>query len=203
MSKSVILLLTLIGAVNAQAQVVSTAPFEVSGADKPVCSPGAICFSGEVSEDQEFRKTINTELEFVLERGWTITVVPKRPKGDCREFASVVNAPYRAHRDLYIDTSYGWTAEEEVKSSPRQFYFVTNCADYRTESERLNIVLWGYDVTQQKYDEAMAKLATSPLGTGRLWITDSKVTHAEDTPDNKLGKIKWMKFAVEIRLPHK
>jgi hypothetical protein len=84
------------------------------GADKPACSPGATCFSGEVSAGEEFRRTLNTELEFVLEPGWNIVIMPKRPAGDCQEFASVVNAPYRAHRDLYIDMSYGWTAEEEV-----------------------------------------------------------------------------------------
>ena len=172
------------------------------GIDKPVCSPGAICFSGEVSEGEEFRKALNNKLEFVLQRGWTIAVVPKTPEDNCQEFASVVNAPYRAHRDLYIDMSYGWTAEQETSASPRQFDFVTNCADYRTESERLEIVLWGNNVTQGKYDEAMAKLGTSPLGTGRLWITGSKITHSGDTPNNKLGKITWMKFSVKIKLPH-
>jgi hypothetical protein len=37
-------------------------------------------------------------------------------------------------------------------------------------------------------------------GTGRLWITDSKISHSSDTPE-KLGKIQWMAFSVEIRLP--
>ena len=167
-----------------------------------MCSPGAICFSGEVFEGQEFRNTLNEELAFVLEPGWNIAVVPNRPEGDCREFASVVNAPYRAHRDLYVDTSYGWTAEQEVSTSPREFRFVTNCTDYQIESERLGIVLWGNKVTQQKYEEAMARLGTLASGKGRLWITDSRITHSDDTPDNKLGKIQWMKFTVEIRLPH-
>jgi hypothetical protein len=121
-------------------------------------------------------------------------------KGDCRELASVVNPPYRAHRDLYIDTSYGWTAEDEV-SKPREFRFVTNCTDYRTEAERLNIVLWPYTARQQKYEEALANLGTSLLGKGRLWITDSRISHAGDTPDEKLGKITWMTFSVEIRMP--
>jgi hypothetical protein len=137
----------------------------------------------------------------VLERGWNIGVVPARAEGDCREFASVVNAPYRAHRSLYIDTSYGWRAEDEVSYSPREFRFVTNCGDYRTESGRLNIVMWPYTATQQKYEEAMAKLGTSPLGTGRLWITHSKIDHSRDTPVDKLGKITWMRFSVEIKLP--
>jgi hypothetical protein len=171
-------------------------------ATKPVCAPGAICFSGRVADGEEFRKNLTPELGFVLEPGWTITIVPKRPADDCKELASVVNGPYRAHRSLYIDMSYGVPAEAEVTDSPREFRFVINCADYRTESARLDIVLWPYTATQEQYGNALAKLGTSALGNGRLWITDSAITHKDDTPDRKQGKIEWMKFTVEIKLPH-
>jgi hypothetical protein len=62
-------------------------------------------------------------------------------------------------------------------------------------------VLWPADATPQKYEEAMAKMGTSPLGKGRFLITDSRISHASDTADEKLGKIEWMKFSVEIVLP--
>jgi hypothetical protein len=201
--KPVVIALALTGALIASAQNVGTTRRKSPGVDKPRCSAGAICFSGQVAAGEEFRKSVNTEMEFVLAPGWTIAVVPERPEGDCQEFASVVNAPYRAHRALYINTTYGWTAEEEVSVSPREFSFVTNCADYRTEYERLIILMWPYAATARNYDEALAKLGTSPLGKGRLWITDSKTTHASDTPDNKTGRIEWMKFAVEIILPQR
>jgi hypothetical protein len=200
MNKPAVLALSLLCALLASAQSVKRVPCKVP-ATEPACSREAICFSGKVSEGEEFRKTLNAELEFVLERGWNIAIVPKRPEGTCQEFASVVNRPYRAHRSLYIDTSYGWTAEDEVYASPREFRFVTNCTDYQTEFERLYIVLWPYTATPQKYEEASAKLGTSLLGKGRLWITDSKISHAGDTPDEKLGKIEWMRFSVEIELP--
>jgi hypothetical protein len=202
MSKPAILAFPLFWVLIANAQIVKTTPRKVPERAAPACSQGAICFSGRVAQGEEFRRTLNTELEFVLERGWTIAIVPKRPEGDCREFASVVNPPYRAHRQLYIDTSYGWTAEDETSDSPREFRFVTNCADYQTESERLNIVLWPYTATPQKYEEASAKLGTSLLGNGRLWIADSRISHSDDTADEKLGKIEWMTFSVEIKLPH-
>jgi hypothetical protein len=112
-----------------------------------------------------------------------------------------VNAPYRAHRQLYIDESYGWTAQEEMDDSPREFYFVTNCADYRAESERLNIVLWGYGHTDQEYKDAQERLGSSPLGEGHLWITKYKITHAGDSSEDNTGKVEWMQFAVEIKLP--
>jgi hypothetical protein len=67
----------------------------------------------------------------------------------------VENPPYRAHRGIYIDASYGWTAEQEVSVSPREFEFVTNCVDYRAESDRLSIVLWPYTAKSDKeYEEA-------------------------------------------------
>jgi hypothetical protein len=191
----------LLCALVANAQSMKKAPRKVPVTDKPTCSAGAICFTARVAEGQEYRQTLSKDLEFVLRPGWNITIVPAHPEGNCNEFASVVNPPYRAHRDLYIDMSYGWTAEEEVSSSPREFDFVTNCADFRTESERLNIVMWPYTATKEKYEEALAKLGTSLVGKGRLWITDSKVSHVHDSAQNKSGRIEWMSFAVEIRLP--
>jgi hypothetical protein len=199
----VVIPLALTGVLIASAQSVGTSRRKSPAINSPACSTGTICFSGQVAAGEEFRKSINSELEFVLVQGWTIAVVPVRPEGDCQEFASVVNAPYRAHRALYINATYGWTAEEEVATSPREFRFVTNCADFRTESERLGIVLWPYTATPGNYDEALARLGTSPLGTGRLWIIDSKTTHAGDTADNKVGRIEWMKFTVEIILPQR
>jgi hypothetical protein len=185
----------------ANAQTVNRMPRKIPGADKPVCVSRAICFSGEVSADAEFRKALNADLDFVI--AGRIALVPKRPGPDCDEFASVVTGPQREHRDLYIDTSYGWTAEQEVSTSPREFRFGTNCNDYRIELERLNLVLWPYTATPEKYEEALAKLSTSPLGKGRLWITGSRISHAHDTPDEKAGTIEWMKFSVEIILPRR
>ncbi|HUA59213.1 MAG TPA: hypothetical protein VML19_10695 [Verrucomicrobiae bacterium] len=148
--------------------------------------------------------TLNADLEFVLQQswtgGWTVTIVPRQPKEGCDEFASVVTGPYRAHRPLDIDMSYGWTAEEEVGYSPREFSFVTNCADYHQEDDRLYIVLWPSSAPD-RYEDALAKLGTSPLGKGWLWITDSSVSHSGDTAENQLGVIERMKFEAEIKLP--
>ena len=173
-------------------------------AGKPVCAPGAICFSGEVSAGKEFRQALNGDLAFVLapaDSGWTIQIVPLHPQPDCDEFASVVTPPYRGHSDLDIDMSYGVSAEDEAADSPRQFSFVTNCRDFKTEFDRLQIVLWPYSFTEQQVDKATAALGTSPLGTGRVWLTSSTISHTADTAGNKLGDIESMHFTVEIRLP--
>ncbi len=203
MSKAALLAFVLFCAGAAVAQSTGRTARKNPATNRPVCSAGAICFSGRVSEGAEFRKALTKDLEFVLQPGWTIAIEPTHKQGDCNEFASVVNSPYRAHRALYIDMSYGFTAEEEVAGSPREFNFVTNCKDYQTEADLLQIVLWSYSVTEQKYEEAMDKLGKSPQGKGRLWITASKISHEDDTPESKLGKIEWMTFTAEIVLPRR
>jgi hypothetical protein len=40
-------------------------------------------------------------------------------------------------------------------------------------------------------------------GVGRLWITKYKLTHTGDGAEDKTGKIEWMRFAVEIKLPNR
>ena len=54
---------------------------------------------------------------------------------------------------------------------------------------------------QQEADKALADLGTSPQGTGKMWITGSRISHEHDTHDDKSGIIEWMQFAVEIKLP--
>ena len=201
MSKPALLAFSLICACTAGAQTTGrTARKKPSG---PTCAPGAICFSGRVSEGQEFRKALTKDLEFVLQPGWTIAIEPTNPQGECKEFAWVVNGPYRAHNELYINMTYGFRAEDEVAGSPRAFNFVTNCKDYLTEANLVQIALWPYTATEKQVEETMNKLGKSPQGKGRLWITASKTSHDDDTEDNKLGKIEWMAFTVEIVLPRR
>jgi hypothetical protein len=183
---------------NGQSTV--TAPRK-SADRNPTCSSGAICFAGEVHNGKQFRHTINSSLVFVVQPGWTVAIVPRQPRSDCDEFASVVNAGYRAHRPLDIEESYGWSAQDEMDLSPRNFYFVTNCADHRTEAERLGIVLWGNGHTQAENGAARKQLGTSPLGEGKLWITKYKITSAGSNSTDNTGQIEWMRFSVEIKLP--
>jgi hypothetical protein len=158
---------------------------------KPECAKEAICFSGAVSGDSEFRWQISPDLDFVLRPAWTITVVPHRAGMGCEtydDFSEIATTPLMAHNNRFIDESYGWTAEQEVERTPREFYFVTNCQDDEIEGDRY-----------RKGD--LEKFGTSPLGHGRLWITNSRVSHAHDTDDDKSGEIESMEFSVEVVLP--
>jgi hypothetical protein len=169
-----------------------------------------LTLAGELSEGQTFRKSIGHGLDFVLTptpgwfTGWILGVSPQgRPSDpDCRDFVPVVTPPYRSYNARYLDTQYGISAQEAIAHSPREFFFVLNCTDFETESKRLDIVLWPYSYPQKVVDEAMAKLGSSSLGKGRLWIEDYKITPGRKTTNaSDLGAIHWIKFKVEIKFP--
>jgi len=164
----------------------------VPGAAKPECVQSSICLSGEVREGQEFRKNLNADLDFVLRLPGGFDVVPRQRELTCKLSAWVANPPLMAHHDTEIDAAYDWTAEQEVQTSPREFRFVTNCADY----ERL------YDLSQADAEKYLANLALLAKGQGRLWITDSRVTHSHGTVSPENGAVEWMKFSVEVKLPN-
>lgn len=172
-----------------------------------------IRFEGEVSRDHEFRRPIGQGLVFALipERsypgvisGWTITVSPAAPAGNaaCQEYAWVVMPPYRSYNPRYLSNSYGTTAAVAVQISPRNFSFVLNCGDYQVEASRVNIVLWPGDHTDKDYNDALAKLGSSPQGHGKLWIDDAKTGRAAKGVDGvNYGSIDWIRFHVEIQFP--
>lgn len=172
----------------------------------------SIHFSGEVSKGEKFRKEIGRDLEFVLLpraidpgaiEGWTITVSPEGDHpAECKDFVWVVTPPYRSYNPRYLDTSYGTTAKDAVSFSPREFSFVLNCSDYIQEQERVDRLLWPYSYTDAQVKEAEDHLGSSPLGKGRLWIRDFKISPATKEAGNKnLGRIDWIKFEVEIKIP--
>lgn len=107
-------------------------------------------------------------------------MVPHRAGTGCDDDLSwLVTFPISEHNARYIDESYGWTAEREVDDTPREFGFLTTCSDYKTV----------YDLYIK--GDAEKQLAF-PHATGRLWITNSKVSQ---------GEIESMAFSVEIVLP--
>jgi hypothetical protein len=104
----------------------------------------------------------------------------------------VANPPFMAHHDTEIDAAYDWTAEQEVETSPREFRFFTNCEDYLILSA----------LSQADAEKYLAKLESLAKGHGRLWITDSKVTHSHDSVVQGNGAVELIRFSVEITLPN-
>jgi hypothetical protein len=172
----------------------------------------SIRFSGEVSKGEEFRKALAGGLIFVLSPtgivpgaigGWTIEVSPQgdHPKG-CDDFVWVATPPYRFYNARYLDTSYGMTAQDAVKFTPRDFRFVVSCADYSRELEWVDRLLWSYSYSDAQVKEAENKLGSSRHGKGRLWIRSYKISPApQNVGKTNLGQIDWIKFEVEIQIP--
>ena len=96
-----------------------------------------------------------------------------------------------AHHDTEIDAAYNWTAEQEVRTSPREFRLPTNCPDY----EHL------HNLSQTDATKYLASLTLLAKGRGRLWIVDSRITPSQTTPVPENGAVQWIKFSVEIELP--
>lgn len=157
----------------------------------PECSQGSICFSGEIREGQEFRRAVTEDLDFVLQLPGGFDIVFRAKEPLCMLSSWVANPPLRAHHDTEIAADYDWTAEQEVQTSPREFRFVTTCADYQTL----------LDLSQNDATKYFANRELLAKGQGRLWITDSRVTHSHGTVSKEQGAIEWIKFSVEIKIP--
>src|SRR5438067_1221608 len=95
-------------------------------------------FQGELSRGHNFRQSIGHGLTLLLTddgAGWTIGVSPQTAtEPQCGDLAWVVNPPFRNYNALYLNASYGMTAQEAVEISPREFNFVLSCAGLKREA---------------------------------------------------------------------
>lgn len=161
-------------------------------------------FRGEVKRGEDFRRLFGPGLVFWLTphpdgSGWTIEVCEVVESFCATDFVWMVSPPYRSYNDRYLDTSYGFTAAEAVKRSPREFRFVVSKGDY----ERAK---WLYDHLSQSRPPGEAPLSEAELehyhndrerliahaGKGTLWITGSTI---------KDGKIESVRFRVRLEIP--
>jgi hypothetical protein len=167
---------------------------------------------GEVAQGLMFRKSIGRGLDFVLSpetmgsgiTGWTIQVAPhgKPPHPECADYVWVVTPPFRFMNARFLSTAYGFTAQEAVQMSPREFNFVLNCMDYRAERELLERYFSAYKYSEEEVDADLARRGTIRQGRGRLWIRDTKYTPGDkSTHPPKYGEIHWIKFEVRIKFP--
>jgi hypothetical protein len=183
----------LIGALVVSAKQDTQVAQKKNQAATPECAAGAICFSGEVQEGKEFRKDFSPDLTFVLSLPGEIKVFSKEVGSQCPNSVWVANPPFRAHHETEIDSSYDWTAELEVESSPREFRFAAQCAAYKNLEELS-------DNDPEKYFHQLPSVAS---GHGRFWITDSKITHSRGAVSKENGAVEWIRFSVEIQPPKK
>jgi hypothetical protein len=160
---------------------------------------GPQVFSGKVSKGEVYEHALEGGLLFRLvpnsagnPPGWVIMVTPKDRSRD--DYVWVVTPPYRYWNPKYVDISYGMSAEEAVKMTPRDFYFVTNETDYKIADEAANVVLWPAPYTKKEIKEATDKLETVRKSKGTFVIQDSSLSTGTDGSQ----EIQSLDFKVEL-----
>jgi hypothetical protein len=90
----------------ASAQNQKKAARKVPAEANPECAQGSICFSGEIGEGREFRKDLNSGLDFVLGLPGNFGIVLQNAATNCNDLFCVANPPFMAHHDTEIDAAY-------------------------------------------------------------------------------------------------
>lgn len=162
-----------------------------------------IVISGELSAHKAFKRDIGNGLSFQLVpsptsfgNGWDIEIVPDEPARGFAEYASTATPPYHQYKPVYLNASYGVTAEQAV-SMVRKFQFVETSEDSRAASVVVNTVVYTLDWTAHK-DSIAAQATKIPVGVGELRVMRSRITPGRN--DEDLGSIDWIKFQVRLWL---
>jgi hypothetical protein len=161
---------------------------------------------GDVKEGSEFNQEIGMDLSFRMEPsnwdGWTFEIGPTNPsKDEWNNYIYTLNPPYRGRHLTMLDTSYGILAQDAVKQSSIDFWFLSNRKASSRAKEALDKILWPNTDTAQ--DESLTILGSLPMGQGNLKILDSDVTPGtakpEDDPEHAFfGSVKSIMFKVDF-----
>ena len=188
------LLLSIIAVAPSRAGQRSPSPFPTTRPD--------VVFRGELAAGKTFERAIGHGLIFGLVpspasfgNGWDIEI---RPEGDpgrgSPEYASVATPPYHQYKPIYLNASYGVSAEQAV-AMLRKFQFVETAEDSQTASVVVNTLVYTLDWTAQRQQIA-AQAAKVPVGVGELRVVRSRIIRGKNAED--LGSIDWIKFQVRL-----
>jgi hypothetical protein len=128
--------------------------------------------------------------------GWVIEVVPKSGAPE-DEFSAIATPPYHFYNARYLDTSYATKAKDAVALSPRAFNFVFTTEDSRVAQEFVELIIYPNTASKKDLEEIDRKAAKVKVGTGELYILDSRITPGKS--ENETGKIEWIKFEVKLK----
>jgi hypothetical protein len=160
--------------------------------------------AGEVTRGKIFQQEIGHDLVFRLapsadspDIGWKIEIAPKKnPDDGPIEFSAVATPPYRIYNPRYLETSFGTSAKDAVKMTPRVFYFVQSVDDEHRAEECLNVTLYPTNVSDEEKVRAIAEQNDIHLGKGELLILKSHIGHGKTMTD--AGTIDYLRFEVDI-----
>jgi hypothetical protein len=183
---------------------------------------------GEVSFGQGFERAIGGGLEVWLQpiaSGWILRVIPEKRPRDGWDYAEVATPPYNAVTPLSISTDFGFRAQDAIGWNPRRFRFAPDEASYGHMRELEKRLGAGGTAQSPELEREMAGLVAGAPGgvfrivdarlvpgTGNQWRMAAAVSshfsttaHTLEQPAGgaaePLGKLLWMRFAIELNLP--
>jgi hypothetical protein len=172
-----------------------------------------ISFRGKVSDNQTYERRIGDGLLFHLAPngahfGWEIQVVPEQREDTKQpEYVWVVTPPYHFWNPRYLDVSYGMSASEAVRSSPRNFNFVLDEEQYKKAAHLVELAVSSHSLSDKRSTEELEEesrdagkaLFKFPVAKGRLLILNSRIGTSGE--NGKQGFIEWLEFRVDLRVP--
>jgi hypothetical protein len=188
----------------------------------------AVSIQGEVSAGQAYERALGGGLEVWLQpiaSGWILRVIPVQGPRDGWDYAQVATPPYHAVTPLSISTDFGFRAQDAIGWNPRRFRFAPDKAAYGRMLELERRLEAGGTTPSPELERAMAGLvASAPEGVFRIvdarlvpgtanqWRMAAAVAshfsttaHTLEQPAGRaadpLGKVLWMRFAIELKLP--
>lgn len=174
-----------------------------------------VSFVGQVSAGQDFQTEISNSLIFMLRaerqqvnpQGWRIEIQPKISKLEPPpDYARIATPPYRSSNPLYLNLSYGITARDAVRWTPRDFGFVTSEAEHEALSALVRKLLWKPPEDEGKNEKELDALDAkrhkewqdmlSRVAEGKVHILKYRLRKTESGEE-----IEWLRFKVELFVP--
>lgn len=160
---------------------------------------------GEIASGHTFSQDIGHGLVFLLEPtpghpdvGWRIRIEPKdQPADGPIEFSGVATPPYRRYNPRFLEASWGNSASDAVKMSPRIFYFVQSVDDEHRAEECLNVLNYPTDASDEEKVRVAAEQKEILLGQGELRILKSHLGHPKPLAEE--GTIESIRFEVAFQ----
>jgi hypothetical protein len=166
----------------------------------PPCDTSRV--TGRVREGEAFEREIPGGLVFRLipsappVSGWQIQVTAATLEAPEDELSWSVTPPLRYWNPRYLETSYGWTAQQAVDYGERPFRFVRP-ADLAAATEAVRALLWPGEVSADSLKTARARWEGLRVFEGVLRVLDARV---EPSPDGS-GRIAELGFEALLCVP--
>ena len=208
---------------------VAAAVIPLAGAaPTPKSACRAAVVEGEVNAGQPYSQPLGGGLKLYFQpihSGWIVRVLPVAGPASEHDYAELATPPYQSVSPLSISTDFAFRAQDALGWNPRRFRFATNPASFRgLEQAYQRFQAGGTTPSPEAQAELASQIASATeatlsiidsrlvAGTADQWQMAAAVaSHFNSTahtlvqePDGStsaLGRIVWIRFRLEFRVP--